>query len=254
MKLATVLSVFGIFLALAAAAQDPKDPPAAGATTGQKDQLVPSPFRAYIVVDDRFPPKVAGSPKAEDRDPKNRTDKMHCLVCEHGLNPVVAVFVRVDDAKKITPATGVGKLAIEMNKLMTQPEYRGAKLAGFTIFLRLEGPTKSVTVVNPDKSQSVVELDAEYPDDEKRDDYARDIRDGASDIKAPNVVFGLAPMKSKSATAWGIADEDEVTVVVFNRIRVLNRWKFKVEAGPTDDEVKQIIGTVEESITGVKKP
>ena len=250
MKLACSLGIFGLFLAIGAFAQEPAPPIA---STGQKGELVPAPFRAYMVADERFAPIVAGSKLPEDRDPKNVTDRIHDLVCEHGLNPVMAVFVR-EDAKKLTPTSGVGKLATEMNKLMTLPDYRGAKLAGFVIFLKVEGPQKSVTIVNPDKSQTVVELDAEYPDDEKRDQYALDIRDLATGFKAPNVVFGLAPAKSKAATAWGIADDDEVTVVVFNRIRVLNRWKFKAEAGPTDEEIKQIIGTVEESVIGVKKP
>ena len=250
MNLACSLGTFGLFLAIGAFAQEPAPPIA---STGQKGELVPAPFRAYMVADERFAPIVAGSKLPEDRDPKNVTDRIHDLVCEHGLNPVMAVFVR-EDAKKLTPTSGVGKLATEMNKLMTLPDYRGAKLAGFVIFLKVEGPQKSVTIVNPDKSQTVVELDAEYPDDEKRDQYALDIRDLATGFKAPNVVFGLAPAKSKAATAWAIGDEDEVTVVIFNRIRVLNRWKFKAEAGPTDDEIKQIIGTVEESVIGVKKP
>ena len=147
----------------------------------------------------------------------------------------------------MAPTSGVGKLAAEMNKLMTLPEYRGAKLAGFAIFLKVDGPQKSVTLVNPDKSMTVVELDAEYPDDEKRDLYRDDIRDLANGIKAPNVVFGLAPAKSKAAVAWGIAD-DEVTVVIFNRIRVVNRWKFKADAGPTDEEIKQILAALDESV------
>ena len=250
MKLVCSLGIFGLFLAIGAFAQDPAQPIA---STGQKGELVPAAFRAYMVVDERFAPQVAGSKLPEDRDPKDCTDRIHDLVCEHGLNPVIAVFVR-EDAKKLTPTSGVGKLATEMNKLMTLPDYRGAKLAGFAIFLKVEGPQKSVTIVNPDKSQTVVELDAEYPDDEKRDQYALDIRDLASGFKAPNVVFGLAPAKSKAATAWAIADDDEVTVVIFNRIRVLNRWKFKADAGPTDDEIKQIIGTAEASVLGVKKP
>lgn len=250
MKLACSLGTFGLFLAIGAFAQEPAPPIA---STGQKGELVPAPFRAYMVADERFAPIVAGSKLPEDRDPKNVTDRIHDLVCEHGLNPVMAVFVR-EDAKNQDKLTGVGKLAAEMNKLMTLPDYRGAKLAGFVIFLKVEGPLKSVTIVNPDKSQTVVELDAEYPDDEKRDlPYADDIRKLASQFKAPNVVFGLAPAKSKAATAWAIGDEDEVTVVIFNRIRVLNRWKFKAESGPTDEEIKQIIGTVEESVIGVKK-
>jgi hypothetical protein len=250
MKTAASLGLLTLILSLTASAQEPKDPPKEPATTGQKGELVPAPFRSYIVVDNRFPPKVAGSTNPDDRDPKDRTNKMHDLVCEHGLNPVVAVFVR-KGAKEVQQG-GVTRLASEMNKLISIPEFRGAKLASFVIFLNVEGPPKSVAVTNPDKSQTMVDLDAEYPDDEKRDEYAQDIRTLATETKAPNVVFGLGPVKSKAATAWGIADADEVTVVVFNRIRAVNRWKFGA-AGPNDAELKEIIATVEQAVLGEKK-
>jgi hypothetical protein len=239
------------FVAAVSFGQDPLADVGKIASKGQKGELVPAPFRAYMVVDNRYPPKVAGSMNPDDRHPKDTTNKMHDLVAEHGLNPVVAVFVRAD-AKKLAD-TGVHKLAVEMNKLMTIPDYRGNKLASFVTFLRVEGMQKTETVVNPDKSKSMVELDAEYPDDEKRDVYATDIRDLASAIKAPNVVFGLAPLTSKAAAAWNIDEKDDVTVVFFNRNRIVDRWKFGAE-GPDDNQIKAILAAVEESVLGTKKP
>jgi len=252
MMRACSLALGGFLLALAALAQDPIVDPAKVASKGQKGEVVPAPFRAFMVVDDRYPPKVAGSMNPDDRSPKDTTNKIHDLICEHGLNPVVGVFIGKD--VKLTPASGVGKLATEMNKLMTLPDYRGNKLATFIIFMKVVGPQKSVTVTNPDKSQTMVELDAEYPDDENRDVYAKEIGDLANGIKAPNVVFGLAPATSKAAAAWSIDAADEVTVVFFNRIRVVDRWKFKAEDGPTDAEIKTILTTVEASVLGPKKP
>ena len=55
----------------------------------------------------------------------------------------------------------------------------------------------------------------------------------ANQVKAPNVVFGLAPAVSKAAAAWNIDEKDEVTVVFFNRNRIVERWKFGAE-GPDD--------------------
>jgi hypothetical protein len=240
------LGLFGFILAFAATAQDPKED--VTKSKGQKGQVVPAPFRAYMVVDNRYPPKVPGSTNPDDRNPKDTTNKIHDLITEHGLNPVVAVFVRGDAKKLAAGGGGVGKLAIEMNKLMTLPEYRGNKLASFVTFLQIEGMQNTVTV-----TQTMVELDAEYPDDEKRDVYATDIRDLASGLKTPNVVFGLAPLKSKAAASWDIdPDMDGVTVVFFNRIRVVDRWKFGAD-GPTDEQIKTIISTVEQSVLG-KKP
>jgi len=225
--------------------------PAAVKSEGKKGEVVPGTFRAYMVVDNRYPPKVAGSMKAEDRHAKDTTNKMHDLVSEHGLNPVVAVFIGKD--AKLATGGGVAKLATEMNKLMTIPDYRGNKLGTFVLFFRVQGKPETVTVSNPDKSESKVELDAEYPFDENRATYETEIRDFANDVKTPNVVFGLAPEKSKPAAAWSIAPEDKVTVVFFNRIRIVDRWTFD-ENGPTDEQIKTILAAVDESVLGTKKP
>jgi hypothetical protein len=239
----------GLFASVAAfaIAQDP----AAVKSEGKKGEVVPSPFRAYMVVDNRYPPKVAGSTKPEDRHPQDSTNKMHDLVTEHGLNPVVAVFIGKD--AKIAAGGGVAKLATEMNKLMTIPDYRGNKLASFVLFFRIQGKPETVTVTNPDKSESKVELDAEYPVDENRATYETEIRNFANDVKTPNVVFGLAPETSKPATAWSILPQDKVTVVFFNRIRIVDRWTFD-ENGPTDEQIKTILATVEQSVLGTTKP
>ncbi|MDB5308975.1 MAG: hypothetical protein JWO38_3177 [Gemmataceae bacterium] len=236
----------------AAAPQDPKDPPGAKApaSTAQPGQVVPSTFRAFMVVDDRFPPKVSPPTSQDDRDPRDRTNKIHCLVCENGLSPVVAVFVGAKvDPKTLGADSGVGKLAAALNKII--PDYRAYKLGGFVTFLKIEGMPKVVTLT--DTPQTTVELDAEYPDDEKRDAYATEVRDVANQAKAANVVFGLAPVKSKATDTWGIGPDDEVTVVIYNRLRVANRWTFKAADGPTDGQVKEIVAATEEMITGVKK-
>jgi hypothetical protein len=161
------------------------------------------------------------------------------------------VFVRADPAK--LGDTGVHKLASELNKLMTIPDYRGNKLAAFLTFLKIEGMLKSEKVKNPEGSETTVELDGEYPDDEKRDVHAKAIGDLANHIKAPNVVYGLAPATSKAAAAWNLGDKDEVTVVFFNRGRVVDRWTFDA-AGPDENQLKAILASVDASVLGTKKP
>jgi hypothetical protein len=252
MRFAACLGFCSLVVALAAA-QDPIENPAAIPSKGNKGELVPSGFRSYIVIDERYAPKVAGSTNPNDRHPKDTTDKMHDLVAEHGLSPVVAIFVRDSEQKKLDPQAGVGKLAAELNKLMTIPDYRGNKLAAFVMFLRITGMEKTITLINPDKSQTMVELDAEYPQDEKRDKpHAEDVRNFATAVKAPNVVFALGPVKSKAGTTWNIGETDEVTVVFYNRNRIIERWKFGAD-GPSADEIKQILATVESTVLG-KKP
>jgi hypothetical protein len=238
----TIRRMFGILgmlvAALAATAQDKPDE--------KQSQKVPSTFRAYLVVDKRFPAKTPPPVKPQDRDPRDRTDKMHCLVCDNGLSPVVAIFVRADAKGLARDTSGVVKLAKRVDALI--PKYRADKLAGFIIFLKTEGPPKPpVKVAGTDDSTKPVELDAEYPDDEKRDEYAREINDVAAAANTPNIPFGLAPATSKAATAWGIKPDDEVTVIIYNRLRIEGRWVFKGD-GPDDKEIETIIAATKKML------
>lgn len=256
-------------LAAAAAAQDK----AAGPSRGRKGEPVPATFRAFLVVDDRFPSKADPAAKDKDapplRDPRDRTAKIHCLVCETGLSPAVAVFVRADP-KTLGPDSGVVKLAARLNELVRTR--RADKLAGWVHFLRLEGPPKAVPVPGGRPDAGPVELDAEYPDDERRDEYARSVgdlakaaRDQAAALEVdarrkagdktgggePRLLlpFGLAPARGKTADAWGIGPDDEVTVVLYNRMRVADRWAFKAD-GPTDQQIDEIAAAVAALLDG----
>lgn len=244
----------GLLLAAGAvAAQDPKP---AGPSTAQPGQPVPATFRAFLVADNRFPnveptkerPADPSLNNGKARDPRDRTRKIHCLVCENGLSPTVAVFVKADP-KTLPPDAGVVQLANRLNKLILTPAYRAERLAGFVHFLRLEGPAKAVPVPGAAAGTAPVELDAEYPDDEKRDEYAVAVADLAKAAAAPNVPFGLAPAKGKGVDAWGIGPDDEVTVFLYNRMRVAKRWTFKAD-GPTAAQIDQIAAAVADLIEG----
>lgn len=266
-----IVGVLG--LVAAAVAASAQNPPSSGTKPGD---ILPSTFRAFLVTDDRFPPKVSPPTKPEDRDPRDRTSKIHCLVCENGQSPVVTIFVRAD-AKNLGGGSGVAKLAQAVNRLI--PQYRGDRLAGFVVFLKLEGVAKdfenakitttvknpddtktaidvaygktekTVTITDPKKQVTQTELGFEYPDDERRDALAAEVRDFAAEVKAPNVPFGLAPASSKANQAWGIGEKDEVTVIIYNRLRVAKRWTFDAK-GPTDEQIKEIVAATEEMITG----
>ncbi len=69
-----------------------------------------------------------------------------CSVCENGLSPVVAIFVRGDIAAD--RAAGLKKLIKSTDELI--PKYRGDKLAAFVMFLKLESGTKDVRVKKAD--------------------------------------------------------------------------------------------------------
>ena len=247
-----LIGTFGLLaLVAAAAAQDDKKAPAL------PPDVVPSTFRAQIVVDDRFPPKVTPVTKPDDRDPKDRTNKLHCLVCENGLSPTVAVFVRAPLAADVNGQrqlvvgadSGLAKLIKATDLLL--PKYRGDKLSGFVMFLQLEGGTKLVKVTAADGTVSMVELDLEYPDDEKRDVYAKEIKDFSNAVKASTMPFGLAAVKSKATAEWKLGDADDVTVILFDRMRVVKRWAFKAD-GIGDAQVQEVLAATAAMITGKK--
>jgi hypothetical protein len=245
-----------------AAAQEPATPAgsalaaaAAAARGANEANVVPGAFRAQLVVDNRFPPAKGrpakgGVVKDEDRDPKDRTGKMHCLVCENGLSPVVAIFVRSE--LKGLEGGGVAKLIKATDGLI--PKYRADKLAAFAMFLKLDGGPKLVTVKKSDGSEDKVEAPKEYPDTslEKRELLSKEVGDFAAAVGADNVPFGLAPTTSPSATAFGIGDTTPVTVVIYKGLRMVRRWELKTDE-LTDDKIREILNATEEMVTGQKK-
>jgi len=241
---ATGLVILLSFTCLTSPAQDPKPklPP----------DVIPSAFRAFLVTDGRFPPiKLEG--KEPQPDPRNRTGKIHCLVCENGLAPVIAIFVRADP-QSLVRDKGVADLVLKANKMISKPEYRAYKMAAFVMFLRLEGGIKNVTVKmiqDGAEVESKIDQNLEYPDDEKRDEYASKIRDFATGLNAPNVPFGLAADKSKALDEWvGKDNTDEVTVVVYYRMRTVGKpWRFPKADDLNDEKVNEILKSVDKAIS-----
>lgn len=275
-----LFGLFGLFGLLATLSGPALCQDAPDANAGQPGSFVSTTFRAFIVADDRWPPEVDSKTQKKTPDPKDRTNKIHDLVTENGLNPVVAIFVRTDlDRLKGDATAGrfaAGKLALEVNNLLTDKAhnglYKGARLAGFVMFLRLDffeavlddqgnvkksdkqtGFTKLVAVKGADGTETKVEMDKEYPDDEFRDDYATKVRDLSNAVKAPYVPFGLAAQQSKAIAKLGIKPETEVTVLVYDKLKIAGRWEFGAE-GPTDEQIKEVIDATKEMVGNRFKP
>jgi hypothetical protein len=267
MRISRLVAAAGLFavLGLAASAQDPKEQPKEQPKVVLPPDVIPSPFRMYLATDRRFEPlkdaegKPLKGPDGKDvPSPKNREGKIHCLVCEYGLNPVVAVFVRAE-AGGLTADSGLGKLAKGLNAAI--PKNRYDKLAAFVAFLNLEfkddtgkltDPTKVVTikVKRPDGTEveEKIEQDKEYPDDERRDVYAAAIRKFETSLGGvPNVPFGLASPRSKATAAWGVQDDDVTVVVYYHMRRYGEPWRFKTVKDLTDEKVAEILKAAEAS-------
>jgi hypothetical protein len=221
--------------------------------------VIPSAFRAFLVTDGRFPP-VKGPDGKDQPDPRIRAGKIHCLVCENGLAPVIAVFVRLHGPASTTlsPDKGVADLVMKTNRMISKDEFRANKLASFVMFLRLESGTKEVTVKNiKDKVEveTKVKEDLEFPDEDdlKRAEYVEDIKKFATALNSPNVPFGLAAEKSKALTEWKIEDKNDVTVVFYNRMRIVKTWTFEKPDGLTDEKVNEVLKTVEDLLIEKRK-
>lgn len=255
------LAFLGLFAFLTAASVHGQPPtPALNA--------VPSPFRSYIVYDGRYPLD----------DPKNRQDKMHCMVCENGLAPAVAIFSRT------VPPDGNAPLARLMKALQPLiPKYRGDRFATYVIFLRTDAGTKDVIVKQADGSETKVTLDKEFPDDDRtklvvdptdpmqkkppqftfdREDEVRAIRGDtdskkplggfAAAVATPNIPLCLAATKSKLTDSFGIKEGDDITVVLYNRLFIEQRWSFK--PNELDDAmIAEIAAAAENTVKGLGK-
>jgi hypothetical protein len=183
----------------------------------EKAAMVPTGFRAFVAADDRY----------EKGSPRNRADKMHDLVTDNALNPVVAVFSRQPPGA--TPE--VSKLAVKLNELATDKELKAGRLGAFVAFLT---------------------LGKEYPEDEKRDEAAKQAKDLSAQLKTLAVPFAVAAGKSEQVTAWGIGDKDTLTVVFYREMKVLQRWTFTTEKPLGDDDVKAIAAAVEKELRAKK--
>jgi hypothetical protein len=232
------------------------------------DNVVPSAFRAFLVTDGRFPNSKTPDGK-ELIDPRNRTGKIHCLVCENGLAPVIAIFVKLDaNGTAALKDSGLADLLIKTNRMISLPHFRAHKLASFVMFLRLQDGTKEVTVKSVQEKSEVetkVKVDLEYPDEDdlNRVKYVDDIKNYATTLNVPNIPFGLAADKSRALEDWyklatlGMTDEDKkveagVTVVLYYRMRKVNAWRFKDAASLKEEDVTKILKETEAVMTDKK--
>jgi len=245
----TLAAGVAVLTGLLALAQDPKP----AAKTAIPPDILPSTFRAFLVTDNRFPPIKEGEGKnaQEVPNPLNRSGKIHCLVCENGLAPVVAIFVR-PEAKAFGGDSGLAKLVKGVNGII--PKHRAEKLGAFVIFLNLEGGKKSIKIPGAEGgTEKSLTVDQEFPDDEKRDTYVAEIRDLANALNSPNVPFGLAANNSDVVSAWKIGEKDDITVMLYYRMRIIGQpWRFAKHTDLTDEKVTEILKSTENAITDRK--
>ena len=173
---------------------------------------VPGNFRSFVATDERF----------DKGSLRNRAGKMHCLVSDNGLYPVVAVFSRTTPDK--TDA-GLSKLVARLDKLVV--DHRAERLGAFVIFLT---------------------LGKEYPEDDQRDVKAKAAADLSAQLKSGNVPFGVAAAKSDAVAAWEIQDADDLTVILYSKMKIVKKWTFAADKPIGDEEAKAIEDAVKKQL------
>lgn len=172
---------------------------------------VPGPFRMYVANDTRF----------EKGNPNLRTGRMHCYICEAELNPTVAIFARTPAAAD-APAIKVAKA---LNPLIT--EQKANRLGAFVAFLT---------------------LGKEYQLEDGRDAKAKQVAETAIQADAKNVPFGLAAGKSPQTDLYSLQDGHDLTIVFFDRMKVVQIWTFTADAGPDDAKLKEMAKAIADHV------
>lgn len=212
-------ATFALFAAAIVTAQEPVPPKVAPGKpdAGTKGGDVPSSFRAFLVWDKRY----------DAKDVRNRADKPHCLVCANGLNPVVAVFAPTIPTDQNDP---VAALLKDVDQAAV--DRKADSFAAIATFLVLP---------------------AELQFDAQRDKMVADAKAMAEQCKLRATPVGLAEKKSKATAAWKLDgnNAEAVTVVLYNHLRIVERWTF-ADGKPTDADRKAILAAIQKEVP-VKK-
>jgi len=189
-------------LLLIAAAPQEKDKPApqkGGLKTG--DEL-PGPFQPYNV-NGRF------------------KGRFHCLVCQHGLNPTAAVFVRGTGDLQ-----GVSALLQALEAAVKTKKHEKARLGAFAVF-----------------------TDEQVPDvvsnDDKRDQEVKNLEDTAAKLDRVTVA-----LESKSnLEKYHLNPDVEVTLILYDKLKIVDvktvaKGKLTKESVPTivTEIVSKLVG------------
>ncbi|MCS7045289.1 MAG: hypothetical protein NZO58_02925 [Gemmataceae bacterium] len=178
----------------------------------QPGTILPAPFDAIVLNG-----KVGG---------KVEKDRPHCLICGNGLNPAVLIFAREGGKSEKTLLELVERLDALVGKL----ERTG--LAGFVVFL---SPDARTSVEGSSETDSEKLLDEAT----KRNALLERLRKLAEPLT--NVL--IAAYGSDGPKGYDLNPKAEVTVVLYQRLRVLANWAFEdgaLTSADNDAILKQI--------------
>jgi hypothetical protein len=151
----------------------------------------------------------------------------HCLVCDHGLFPGALVFIRGSQ-----PTKEVQDLLIGLNTIAKNNEK--ARFAIFAIFL---DPDLATTLTGDNKT------------DDRRQEIAEKLRPlQKGDEKYDHVIFALEA--EKNLKDYNLGEKDAVTVVLFSKVKVVERFAFE---NLTEKDWKAVVAATKEKLFPGKK-
>lgn len=167
--------------------------------------------------------------------------RQHCLVCQNGLNPAVLIFAREPKEKdKDAP----------LAELMKQVDALAAKhsdktLGSFVVFLSPDARNSVLNAVAGDVEKLLEEAKA-------RNDLIARLKTRAEGLE--HTVVAAYP--SEGPKGYDIDPKADVTVIFYNRLKVLDNWAF--EAGKMSEAdagaiVKQIETGLQDGKSKAKK-
>ena len=209
--------VAGLTIAIGLPAQEKKEP-----APGEE---ITSGFRAYVVAEPRFPKE----------DVRHRVGKMQDLVTDHALEPTIAIFSRTIPTDAAHPLAALVK---KVDELQENKVYKARRLGAFLAFLSLRD---------------------EFRKDETRDPRIKEIEQFVSGLMPKHTTVGLSeatvvpdgqntPLVPAQVQAFGIAPEDDLVVVFYNKFHVINRWKFTGDKPPAEADLKAIEDAVAKAL------
>lgn len=159
----------------------------------------------------------------------------HCLVCQNGLNPAVLAFVRESAEAK---GDAVATLMKEFDALAAKQENLGA----FVVYLSPAAKSSLLDVQEADIDKLLAEAKA-------RDALLGRLQERAKGLE--NAVVAAFP--DEGPKGYQLSAKAEVTVIFYDRLKVLENWSFAPGA-LTDAAVTKIIDQVKQRLQPAKAP
>jgi hypothetical protein len=163
--------------------------------------------------------------------------RQHCLVCQNGLNPAVLIFAR-EPKEKDSDAP--------LMALMKQADALAAKhsdktLGSFVVFLSPHARNSVLNAVEGDVEKLLEEAKA-------RNDLVARLKTRSEGLDHTIV----AAYPSDGPKGYDIDPKADVTVIFYNRLKVLDNWAF--EAGKMSEaEVSAVAKQIETRLQEGKK-